>query len=155
MHAGVRAGPGRYVGVLRPGRYVGVLQSVMKVFPARQRPCCLPLCRTAGFICDQMRQQLHAGCFFSLNRLQTKGAFHHKLVTKGASANTPHPLRRLIVLAHSSRAPSAVKEGARGVFPTRCDAARPPQTSRIKSGSLATQSPRNTVPPKSLSVMVC
>lgn len=98
-----------------------MLQSVMKVFPARQRPCCLPPCRTAGFICDQMRQQLHAGCFFSLNRLQTKGAFHHKLVTKGASANTPHPLRtpapgRLIVLAPSSRTPSAFKEGVRGIF---------------------------------------
>lgn len=138
-----------------------MLQSVMKAFPARQRPCCLPPCWTAGFICDQMRQQLHAGCFFSLNRLQTKGAFHHKLVTKGASANTPTPSGRphraasLFLLPRVGRRPPLRKAQGVFFFTTRCDAARPPQTSRIKSGSLATQSPRNIVPPKSLSEMVC
>lgn len=67
---------------------------------------------------------------FSLNRLQTKGLFHQKLVTKGASANTHQPAsQRLAASLFFPRAPcwapSASGEGARSVLPTRCDATRP------------------------------
>lgn len=37
---------------------------VMKVFPPRLQSLAPPPCPTSGFICYQMRQQLHGGCFF-------------------------------------------------------------------------------------------
>lgn len=138
----------------------------MKAFPPRRQSLCLPPCRTAGFICDQMRQQLHGGCFsLSIDCKQRERSIRGWRL----KANTQRPVgqqraRRLILLSASSRTPSA-SGGRRGgvVLATRCHAALPPahppahtpRMLRIKSGSLAMQSPRNTVPPKSISVMVC